>query len=223
MRLCTVCCSRERWMTPGRCWSGSQVRSSRSSRWSLGSRWLPSSCPRPSTHRACSATSCGTGPNQLFLSVIVATFTYSAAGLYTVGESGQRRTDSYPQLAVTFAIVLLFASLGALLVLLQDTLALLRDPSREQALARPGPAHLERRRTLHPSARRPPPSAGSGRLAAHQRRAWPLKSGPGWAECGDRPFRLGVGLETVAQSFFMLTIVQPLLAARSSACPAPLV
>jgi uncharacterized membrane protein len=50
--------------------------------------------------------------------VIVATFAYSAAGLYTVGESGERRTDSYPQLAVTFAIVLLFASLGALIFFL---------------------------------------------------------------------------------------------------------
>ena len=57
-------------------------------------------------------------PNQLFLSVIVATFAYSAAGLYTVGESGERRTDSYPQLAVTFAIVLLFVSLGALIFFL---------------------------------------------------------------------------------------------------------
>ncbi len=28
-------------------------------------------------------------PNQPFLSVMVATFTYSAAGLYTVGESGE--------------------------------------------------------------------------------------------------------------------------------------
>ena len=57
-------------------------------------------------------------PNQLFLSVMVATFTYSAAGLYTVGESAERRSVSYPQLAVTVAIVLLFVSLGALIFFL---------------------------------------------------------------------------------------------------------
>jgi uncharacterized membrane protein len=57
-------------------------------------------------------------PNQVFLSVIVATFAYSAAGLYTVGVSAGRRTASYPQLAVTVAIVLLFVSLGALIFFL---------------------------------------------------------------------------------------------------------
>jgi uncharacterized membrane protein len=57
-------------------------------------------------------------PNQVFLSVIVATFAYSAAGLYTVGVSAGRRTASYPQLAVTVAVVLLFVSLGALIFFL---------------------------------------------------------------------------------------------------------
>jgi uncharacterized membrane protein len=57
-------------------------------------------------------------PNQVFLSVIVATFAYSAAGLYTVGVSAGRRIASYPQLAVTVAIVLLFVSLGALIFFL---------------------------------------------------------------------------------------------------------
>ncbi len=56
--------------------------------------------------------------NQVFLSVIVATFAYSAAGLYTVGVSAGRRTSSYPQLAVTVAIVLLFVSLGTLIFFL---------------------------------------------------------------------------------------------------------
>jgi uncharacterized membrane protein len=49
--------------------------------------------------------------NQVVLSVFVATFVYSTAGLYTVGVNGGQRTDDYPQLAVTFALVLLFASL----------------------------------------------------------------------------------------------------------------
>jgi len=53
-------------------------------------------------------------PNQIVLSVFVATFAYSAAGLYTVGVSGGARTVSFPRLAVSGAMVLLFASLGLL-------------------------------------------------------------------------------------------------------------
>src|SRR5919206_550657 len=61
-------------------------------------------------------------PNQVVLSVFVATFAYSTAGLYTVGVSGGNRTAEFPRLAVTGAIVLLFASLG-LLVYFADHLA----------------------------------------------------------------------------------------------------
>src|SRR6266480_34428 len=53
-------------------------------------------------------------PNQIVLSVFVATFAYSAAGLYTVGVSGGSRTASFPRLAVSGALVLLFISLGLL-------------------------------------------------------------------------------------------------------------
>ena len=53
-------------------------------------------------------------PNQLALSVFVATFVYSTAGLYTVGVHHQLRTTSYPRLAVTLAIGLLVASLVVL-------------------------------------------------------------------------------------------------------------
>lgn len=53
-------------------------------------------------------------PNQLVLSVFVATFAYSSAGLYTVGVSAGSRTASFPRLAVTGALVLLLASLGVL-------------------------------------------------------------------------------------------------------------
>src|SRR3954449_108474 len=60
-------------------------------------------------------------PNQLVLSAFVATFAYSAAGLYTVGVSGGNRTAAFPRLAVSGAIVLLFASLG-LLVFFADHL-----------------------------------------------------------------------------------------------------
>ena len=49
--------------------------------------------------------------NQVVLSVLVATFVYATAGLYTVGVDHGKRVDTYPRLAVTMAIVLLFASL----------------------------------------------------------------------------------------------------------------
>src|SRR5262249_15422828 len=60
-------------------------------------------------------------PNQVVLSVFVATFAYSAAGLYTVGVSAGSRSASFPRLAVSGALVLLFVSLG-LLVFFADHL-----------------------------------------------------------------------------------------------------
>jgi uncharacterized membrane protein len=60
-------------------------------------------------------------PNQIVLSVFVATFAYSAAGLYTVGVSGGSRSAAFPRLAVSGAMVLLFVSLG-LLVFFADHL-----------------------------------------------------------------------------------------------------
>src|SRR6478609_4316887 len=61
-------------------------------------------------------------PNQVVLSVFVATFAYSAAGLYTVGLSAGGRTEDFPRLAVSGSIVLLFASL-AMVVYFADHLA----------------------------------------------------------------------------------------------------
>ena len=43
-------------------------------------------------------------PTQVVLSTFVATFAYSAAGLYTVGLSAGERTEDFPRLAVTGAI-----------------------------------------------------------------------------------------------------------------------
>jgi uncharacterized membrane protein len=60
-------------------------------------------------------------PNQIVLSAFVATFAYSAAGLFTVGVSGGNRTASFPRMAVSGALVLLFVSLG-LLVFFADHL-----------------------------------------------------------------------------------------------------
>jgi uncharacterized membrane protein len=51
-------------------------------------------------------------PTQVVLSGFLATFVYSAAGLFTVGVEAGERTEDYPRLAVSGAIVLLFASLG---------------------------------------------------------------------------------------------------------------
>ena len=49
---------------------------------------------------------------------MVATFAYSAGGLYTVVAAPAGQTASYPQVAVTVAIVLLFLSLVALIFFL---------------------------------------------------------------------------------------------------------
>lgn len=50
-------------------------------------------------------------PNQLTLSVFVATFAYSTAGLYTVGIANGQRIETYPRLAVSGALLLLFVSM----------------------------------------------------------------------------------------------------------------
>src|SRR4051794_12115758 len=49
---------------------------------------------------------------QVVLSVFIATFVYSAAGLFTVGFTSGNRTESYPRLAVSGSILLLFVTLG---------------------------------------------------------------------------------------------------------------
>ena len=61
-------------------------------------------------------------PTQVVLSTFVATFAYSAAGLYTVGLNDGGRTEDFPRLAVTGAIALMFASL-AMVVYFADHLA----------------------------------------------------------------------------------------------------
>lgn len=49
-------------------------------------------------------------PNQVVLSIFMATFAYSAAGLFTVGVGSD--PEDFPRLAVSGAIALLFVSLG---------------------------------------------------------------------------------------------------------------
>jgi uncharacterized membrane protein len=50
---------------------------------------------------------------QGVLSIFLATFAYSAAGLYTVGVASGSRVQTYPRLAVSGAMLLLFVSLAA--------------------------------------------------------------------------------------------------------------
>ncbi len=52
-------------------------------------------------------------PIQIVLSLFVATFIYSAAGLFTVGVSSGTRIEEFPRLAVSGAMVMLFVSLAA--------------------------------------------------------------------------------------------------------------
>jgi uncharacterized membrane protein len=61
----------------------------------------------------CWATSSATGTPRSC--VFVVTFAYSTAGLYTVGISGGSRVEEFARLAVTGAILLLFARLGFLI------------------------------------------------------------------------------------------------------------
>lgn len=61
-------------------------------------------------------------PNQIVLSTFVATFVYAAAGLYTVGESAGTRTEDFPRLAVSGALLLMLASM-AMVVYYADHLA----------------------------------------------------------------------------------------------------
>ena len=59
---------------------------------------------------------------QIVLSVFVATFVYSAAGLYTVGLAAGGRIEQFPRLAISGAILLLLASM-AMVVYFADHLA----------------------------------------------------------------------------------------------------
>jgi uncharacterized membrane protein len=61
-------------------------------------------------------------PNQVVLSVFLATFTYTAAGLYTVGVHAGARSNEFPRLAVSGSIALLFVTL-AMVVYFADHLA----------------------------------------------------------------------------------------------------
>jgi uncharacterized membrane protein len=55
-------------------------------------------------------------PNQVILGIFMATFAYSAAGLYTVGVSAGARSEQFPRLAVSGAIALLFLSLATVVI-----------------------------------------------------------------------------------------------------------
>jgi uncharacterized membrane protein len=104
-------------------------------------------------------------PNQVVLSAFVATFAYSTAGLYTVGVSGGNRTSEFPRLAVTGAIVLLFASLG-LLVYFADHLAHSIQIESIMAVVERNALTVIRGGLLEGGGPPPPPADGAVPLAA---------------------------------------------------------
>src|SRR5687767_7505541 len=59
---------------------------------------------------------------QVVLGAFIATFVYSAAGLFTVGLEAGERTEDFPRLAISGSILLLFVSLG-MVVYFADHLA----------------------------------------------------------------------------------------------------
>ena len=61
-------------------------------------------------------------PNQLSLGVFVGTFMYATAGLFTVGVGAHAAEDEYPRLAVSGALLWLFASM-AMVVYFADHVA----------------------------------------------------------------------------------------------------
>jgi uncharacterized membrane protein len=158
-------------------------------------------------------------PNQIVLSLFVATFTYSAAGLYTVGVSSGERTADYPRLAVSGAILLLFASL-ATVVLFADHLAhsiqidaITRSVERRAlAVVRSTPGRVEEDIPAPPSWAVPIPSTRSGYLrTAYPDQLLPLAVEYGVTIC----LRWRVGEHVVAGT--TLAWIWP----RSAADPAP--
>ncbi len=111
--------------------------------------------------------------NQMVLSVFVATFVYSAAGLYTVGVSSGARTEDYPRLAVSGAILLLFVSLVTV-VFFADHLAhsiqidavTRAVEKRTLAVVRTNPGRVVEQTPLPPSWSVRLPSTRSGYLQA---------------------------------------------------------
>lgn len=119
---------------------------------------------------------------QRVLGVYLATFAYSAAGLYTVGVAAGRRVEDFPRLAVTGAMVLLFATLG-MVVYFADHLAhsLQIDRIAELvqtstlAVVRSTPGTVDANRPVPPAWAVPIPALRSGYVeTAHPHRLLPL-------------------------------------------------
>ena len=121
---------------------------------------------------------------QRVLGVYLATFVYSGAGLYTVGVSAGTRTEQFPRLAVTGAIVLLFATLG-MVVYFADHLAHSLQIDRIAQLVETGtlevvrttPGTVESARPVPPVWAVPITASSSGYVeTAHPGRLLPLAS-----------------------------------------------
>ena len=141
-------------------------------------------------------------PNQIVLSLFVATFTFSAAGLYTVGISSGERTDEYPRLAVSGAILLLFVSLAAVVVFADHLAHSIQIDSitrsverRALAVVRSTPGRVEDDVLAPPEWAISIPSARSGYLrTAHPEQLLPLAVEHGVTVC----LRRRVGEHVVA-------------------------
>ena len=117
-------------------------------------------------------------PNQIVLSVFVATFVYAAAGLYTVGLAVGDRTEDFPRLAVSGALVLMFVSL-AMVVYFADHLA---HSIQVDAIGTPG--RTETLTVVHGRlgwSRKPHPPRRRGRC--HSRRRTPGTCRPCTRSC----------------------------------------
>ncbi len=109
-------------------------------------------------------------PNQLVLAVLVTTFTYSTAGLFTVGVSSGARSEEFPRLAVSGALVLMFASLIAIVFFIHHLMhgiqidAIISRVERSTLQVLDVLARSARRRTADRSAR----AAGVGGRGARE-------------------------------------------------------
>ena len=140
---------------------------------------------------------------QLVLSVFIATFVYSAAGLFTVGLEAGSRTEEYPRLAISGAIVLLFFSLGMVVYFADhlvhsiqiDAITRLVERNTRRALARSDHVHVVPEAPRAPSWAVIVPSRKSGYVqTVHPELLLPLASRMGITVC----LRPRVGQHVVA-------------------------
>jgi uncharacterized membrane protein len=108
-------------------------------------------------------------PAQMVLGLFVATFTYNAAGLFTVGAGGGAPDEQYARLAVSVGLGLLFLCIGALIYFVDRMLHAIQ---LDTVLAK------TRLATMHAIAKRPP---GIGRSSGNTESTGASLDHPSWA------------------------------------------